>query len=451
MDADGEGEAMTITRAPARAAIPGPVGHPLFGMVPALRRDVLGTLLDGFQRYGDMVAYRLGARWPAWLGRTAIAVHDPDGVHQVFTGGKVFGRRTPAFLVLGEVMGTNLLTADGDVWLRRRRTLQPLFTPRRVAGYIDLMTAEAERIVSESPIAPGAEVDLHDLMQRYTLRVVGRALFGDEVDDEIAELQPLIPLTGDLITARTLQPIREPMSWPTPRNRRLVAGRAAFYGVVDRILARRAARAGGGEGDDLVARLAAARDPETGAALSAQDIRDEALVFLLAGHETTAGALTFTLDQLGRHPDIQDRVAESGDELCRAAVMEGMRLYPPAYATERLVEADTEICGYHVPAGTFTLVSAWVTHRHPRWWPDPERFDPDRFVGEHDRPRYAYFPFGGGPRSCIGEHFALLEATVLLRTLLTRYTIKAVRPGIKLMPLVTLRPAEPVLARLTPR
>lgn len=447
---------MTISQsASSTITAPGPVGHPLLGMVPALRRDVLGTLLDNFHRYGDVVAYRLGPRRPGFLGRDEVAFHHPDGVHQVFTGGQVLSRRTPAFVVLGELLGTNLLTTEGEVWLRRRRTLQPLFTPRRVAGYVELMAAEADRIVAEAPVTAGEEVDLHELMQRYTLRVVGRALFGDDVDDAIPELQGLVPHTGDLVTARTLQPVRTPLRWPTPSNRRLTAGRARLYAVVDRILARRGARGPDGDRDDLVARLAAARDPETGATLSTQDIRDEALVFLLAGHETTAIALTFTLHLLGQHPEIQDRVAASaagaGDELVRAAVQEGMRLYPPAYVTERLAEADTEICGQPVPAGTFTLVSAWVTHRHPQWWPDPDRFDPDRFVGKHDRPRYAYFPFGGGPHNCIGEHFALLEATVLLRTLLTRYRVEALHPTVRLLPLVTLRPAEPVRARLTPR
>jgi cytochrome P450 len=173
------------------------------------------------------------------------------------------------------------------------------------------------------------------------------------------------------------------------------------------------------------------------------------LVFLLAGHETTAGALTFTLHLLGRHPQVQDRLAADGDaDLARSALLEGMRLYPPVYTTERLANLDTTIGGYEVPAGTRVMLSSWVTHRHPDFWPDPDRFDPSRFTGQQDRPRYAYFPFGGGQRSCIGEHFALLEGTILLRTMLARYRIEALDQRPRLAPMVTLRPADPVRAVL---
>jgi cytochrome P450 len=352
------------------------------------------------------------------------------------------------------MLGEGLLTSDGDMWLRQRRTLQPLFTPRRVAGYTDLMAAEAERSASDCAASPGSIVDLHELMQVYTLRVVGRALFGDEVDDVVPDLQRLVPLGSDLSLARSLQMPRLRLQYPLPRNRRFRRVSAELYAVVDRILARRARHLtddNGPDSDDMLSRLHAARDPETGQPLSPQEIRDQVLVFLLAGHETTAGALTFTLHLLGRHPDIQDRVAaaavDSGQpDLVRAAVLEGMRLYPPAHTTERRASVDTEIAGHHIAARTPVLVSPWVTHRHPDFWPDPERFDPERFLGDQARPRYAYFPFGGGPRSCIGEQFAMLEATVLLRTLLTRYRIESLDAQMRLTPMITLRPAEPVRA-----
>jgi cytochrome P450 len=447
---------MTSTQPLVRpTTIPGPSGKPLLGMVPALRRDLLGTLLENFHRYGDVVAYRLGPRrGPHWLRRTVIAVHHPDGVHRVLTDGQVFVRRTPGFEALTDMFGKGLLTSDGETWLRQRRTLQPLFTPRRVAGYLELMTAEAERIMADPVVRPGAIVDLHQLMQRYTLHVVGRALFGDDVDDVVADLRHLVPLVGELALARTRQLPHLPMSWPTPLNRGFVRARTAQYAIVDRILDRR--RAGGG--DDLLSRLWAATDPETGQPISTQEIRDQVLVFLLAGHETTAGALTFTLHLLGRHPHIQEQVAavatapvdpRGGRDLIRTALLEGMRLFPPAHTTDRLAVSDTEISGHRIPAGTGVLVSAWVTHRHPQFWPDPEHFDPGRFAADQDRPRYAYFPFGGGPRSCIGEHFALLEGTVLLRTLLARYRVESLDPRLPLVPLITLRPTAPVRVRLT--
>jgi cytochrome P450 len=437
--------------------IPGPPGHPLLGMAPAFQRDMLGTMIDGFTRYGDLVAYRFGPRWgPRKLLRRGIGVYHPDGVRQMFTHRQIFNRRTVGFGVLAELLGEGLLTSDGDLWVRQRRTLQPLFTPRRVAGYAQLMAAEAERVAATPP----GTVNLHELMQRYTLRVVGRALFGDEVDDAVVDLQRLVPSAADLSLARAMQLVRLPLGAPTSRNLRLRRFRTELHGIVDRIMARhrdagtagKAGNAGNpGNSDDMLSRLRAARDPETGEPLSEREVRDQVLIFLLAGHETTAGALTFTLYLLGRHPEIQDRVAAGGDELARAAVMEGMRLYPPAYSTERMAGVDTEIMGYPIPAGTLIFGSPWVTHRHPDFWPEPDRFDPGRFIGEHDRPRYAYFPFGGGPRSCIGEHFALLEATVLLRALLSRYRVESLDANLRLQPLITLRPAAPVRAVLTGR
>jgi cytochrome P450 len=417
-------------------------------MLPAFRRDVLGCTLDSFRRYGDVVAYPFGPRRGS-LARVVVAAYHPDDVHRVLTGtGHGFNRRTVGFDVMTEAFGEGLLTTEGDTWLRQRRTLQPLFTPRHVAGYAALMADEARRIFADREVAPGAVVDLHRLMQRYTLRVVGRALFGEDVDGFVDDLYQLVPQITAEIRARVIQVAPLPLTWPTPRNRRLTRLRAAQYALVDRLLARTAQPAD--DHDNLVTRLRSARDPETGRPLSAQEVRDQALIFLMAGHETTAGALTFTLDLLGRHPDLQDKVA--GEEgLVRAALLEGMRLYPPVYVTERKTASDTVIGGYRVPGGTMVLTSPWVTHRHPAFWPDPDRFDPTRFVGDQDRPRYAYFPFGGGPRSCIGEHFAMLEAAVLMKALLDRYRIEAVDGPPRLRAYVTLRPAGAVRARLTRR
>ena len=439
--------------------IPGPAGHPLLGMAPELRRDVLGTLMDGFRRYGDLVSYRIGpARGPKALRRRYVAVYHPDGVHQVLTD-RAFGRDGTTFGVLRELIGDGLLTTDGDVWVRQRRTLQPLFTARRVRGYREVMAAEAERVVDDVTRHLGNQVDLHRLMHQYTVRVIGRAVFGDDVEDAIPALLRVIPRAGTAVIDRAMRVLRPPLGLPTPANRRFTAARDEQYAVVDRILARRGERPatppGDGPepdapGDDIVTRLRAARDPATGAPLSDQEIRDQALVILLAGHETSAAALTFTLHLLGRHPEVQDRVAEAArapesDEpsrnLLNATLSEGLRLRPPAYMTERRAHADTEIGGWFIPRGSMVLVSPWVTHRHPEFWPEPDVFRPERFLGPQDRPRYAYFPFGGGPRHCIGEHFAMLESEVLLRAILSRFRLTAVEEDLRLVPLITMRPA----------
>lgn len=441
------------------AAIPGPRQYPVVGSALRFRHDLLGTLVAGRREYGDLVRYEAfpGVRR---LRRTVVVAHHPDDIRQVLTQTeRALSKDTLGFRVLTELLGHGLLTTQGEVWRRQRRTVQPLFTPRTVTRYADLMAEEAARLELRA-----GEVDLHLAMLRYTLRVVGRALFSEDIDDTVPALHRIVPRMSDLAVRRTFQIIRRPLSVTTPRN--LVARRlrAEQYAIVDRILSRASASGH----DNLLTRLLAARDPETGEPLSHQEIRDQILVFLLAGHETTAGALTFTLHLLGRHPAEQDEVASEVAEVLdgrpaptpddlprlvrtRAALLEGMRLYPPVYLTERMVATETTIGGYVLPRHVVVVVTPWSTHRHPEFWPDPERFDPGRFLGEHNRPHYAYFPFGGGPRACVGEHFAIQEATALLAAVLARYRVTSVSPEVPLKPLITLRPEGSVPVRLEPR
>jgi cytochrome P450 len=369
---------------------------------------------------------------------------------------RAYSKQTLGFQVLAELLGFGLLTTEGDTWRRQRRIVQPLFSRRTIDRYAELMAEEATRL----ELSPGV-VDLNLAMRRYTLRVVGRALFSEDIDDTVGALHTLVPRLSDIAVRRTFQPVRFPLRIPTPRNLMARRVRREQYAIVDRIAARSPENAG----DDLLTRLRAARDPETGGALSEQEIRDQILVFLMAGHETTAGALTATLHLLGRHPEAQEAVAEEVAEVVagrpapspedipslvrtRAALMEAMRLYPPAYLTERVTREPVSLGDYMVPPGVLVFVAPWTTHRHPEFWPDPERYDPSRFVGEHDRPSYAYFPFGGGPRACVGEHFAVLEATILLATVLARYRVTAVLPDLRVEPLVTLRPIGAVPVKL---
>jgi cytochrome P450 len=430
-------------------AIPRPAGHPLLGVVPAFVEDMLGTLERTFAEHGDCVAYRFGPARPSWLGRDVIAAYHPNDVARAMNDPAVFGRDTAGFKVIRESIGDGLLTLDGETWRRHRRTVRALFSGRRVTGYGALMAAEAAKIVDSSSLT--GTVDLHDLAQRYTLRVVGRALFGDDIDSVVTELQELVPLLGETSTARRLQLFTVPLSMPTPRNRTLREVRRRLFAIADKVLASRPATTDP-NADDLLTRLRGARDPETGEGLSEQEIRDEVLGFLLAGHETTAGALTFTLHELGRHQDIQDKIARAeDDELLRATIQEGMRLYPPAHTTERVTLVETEIAGYRVPAGAQILISPWVTHRHPSFWPNAHRFDPSRFLGTQDRPRYAYFPFGGGVRACIGMQFALQESAIILKALLSRFRVDTTTHEMDVRPLLTLRPAGPVLGAVTAR
>ncbi len=461
---------MTATAARAHTTppmgIPGPAGHPLLGMAGALRGDLLGTLQEGFARYGDVVAFRVGpAHGLARLQRRVVAVRHPDDVRRVIVETGMFVRQTPSFDVLRELFGETIVTMEHARWRRQKRILQPLFTRRHVAQYAGLVEAEARQVVERHGYAGDEAVDVAQAMEQYALRVLGQTIFAEEdgIDgDTIAALERLVPRVSSQVSSRAAQLLRPPLRWPTARNRRFVALRAELQATIERVLARREQSSPGGTDDrDLLSRLHEARDPEEGGFLTPREVRDEALMFLIAGHTTTSNALTSTLHLLGRYPDVQEQVAATAmrdaadvpeeDDLVRAAVQEAMRLHPPAYVLGRRVARDAELAGHALPAGTLVLVCPWATHRDPRFWHDPDRYDPTRFVGEQRRPPFAYMPFGGGGRACIGRHLALLESTIFVRALLRSYRLESVDAAMELSPLISMRPSGSVRVRFHPR
>jgi cytochrome P450 len=461
---------MTATlRPPAAlptAAIPGPPGNLLLGMARTLRSDLLGTLQEGFAQHGDVVAYRVGpARGPRRLRPLLVAVRHPEDVRRVLVETDVFVRQTPSYSVLRELLGETIVTMEGARWQRQKRILQPLFTRQNVARYMDLLDTEATRVVEQWERLDDCQVDVVKAMEEYALRVLGQTIFAaeDGIDaDTVAALERLVPQVGSQVVARVTQVLRPPLWWPTPRNRRFLALRAELRETIERVVARREREGRHSRDDgagDLLSRLRAARDPEDGAPLTRREVRDEALLFLLGGHTTTADVLISTLHLLGRHPAVQEQAAAAAarpvqdgqDDLVRAAIQEAMRLHPPSYALGRQVATDTQLGGHVVPAGTLVLVVPWATHRDPRFWPDPERFDATRFVGEHDRPPFAYVPFGSGGRACIGRHLAMLESTILVRALLRSYRLESVDETLPLSQLISMRPSGPVRVRFHPR
>lgn len=449
----------------AADAIPGPQGHLLLGMAGELRRDLLGTLQDGFARYGDVVAYRVGpVRGPRRLRPVLVAVRHPDDVRRVFMETDVFVRRTPAFDVLRELLGESIVTMEGARWQRQKRILQPLFTRGQVARYAGLLQVEANRVVDRWRVLDGGMADVAKAMEQYTLRVLGQTIFAEEQGIDagtVAALERLVPRIDTQLVERVAQAARPPLHWPTPRNRRFLALRAELRETIERVIARRERddrNSGDGGAGDLLSRLRAARDPEDGTALTPREVRDQALLFLLAGYITTADVLISTLHLLGRHPDVQEQVAaaaidatDSRDDLVRASVQEAMRLHPPSYVLGRRTASATALSEYVLPTGALVLVVPWATHRDARFWPDPERFDPTRFVGEQHRPQYAYTPLGGGGRVCMGRHLALLESTILLRTLLRSFRLESVEATLPLTQQLSMRPASPVRVRVHSR
>jgi len=448
---------MTVT---ATVPTPAPLvnGSVLLGSLNDLRRDFLGAFAKAQKQYGDVVRFQVGL---PRFGREIHALFHPEAAHQVFgTDWHDYRKDTKFYNEIRNVIGDGLLTSQDDDWVRQKRFLQPLFTVKRVNSYADAFADEAARLVEE--LRGRDEVNLHAEMTKLTLRIVVRVLFGDDADKLLPIVRSAFPVLGAAAVTRAFSPIWIPLSWPTPANLRARKAQDALFGACDEIIARR--RATGQHQDDFLGMLLAARD--NGEGLTDTEVREQVLVFLLAGHETTSTALTFTLHLLGQHPDIQQRVRDEvatvlGDRTptvndardltyTTMVLKEGMRLWPSAPVTGRRSMVERELCGHTVPAGVDIVTAPWVIHRHPDFWDDPEVFDPERFTPEREkaRHRYAWMPFGAGPRSCIGQHFSMLESEIILATLVRAFEFQALRTEIPVEVQITLRPKVPVPSKL---
>jgi cytochrome P450 len=450
------------------AAPPHPRANPVLGSALDLRKSQIRTYERVMREHGDVVKLVVG---PPGVRFDLYCVFHPDGVKAVLAGSREgYSKGNRFYQQIAQSFGWGLLTSEGELWRRQRRLVQPLFTRRQIAAYAELMAEEAAAVAGRWDRATrnGWSVDANAEMVGLALRVVGRAIFGDDVARAGAVLDSAFPVLNRHTFRRAMSPLAAPASWPTPDNRRAARARRALYEVVDELIAHR--QRAGADGEDLLSRLLLARDPDTGEAMDLQQVRDEALIFLLAGHETTSTALTFTLHLLGRHPSEQQLVLDELDavldgrpptlddapalERTAMAIKEAMRLYPPAYALGRLSVTENEVGGYSIPAGAYVVVSQFATHRHPQFWDDAEAFDPARFTPEREGARHshAYFPFGGGPRACIGSHFAMLEATMAVALLLQRFRISSDQEDVPLdTEGITLRPKGAVPIQLAAR
>ena len=371
----------------------------------------------------------------------------------------------PALRRAKDTLGEGLLTSEGDLHRRQRRLVQPALHPQRVALYADVMTRYAAQ--TSDGWRDGQEFDLHDQMMKLTLRIVAKTLFDADVGGDVDAIGHAMDVSVGMF-ARAMSPWGPLLNFlPLPSNFRFKRAWGRLMGTVDRFIQDR--RTNGAQREDLLSRLVQATDAEgDGASMTDRQLRDEAITLFTAGHETTANALTFTFLLLSQHPDVE---RELRDELSRVlggrlptvadveqlpytrmVLSEAMRLYPPAWALGRESTAPCTVAGHPIPRGAVVLLSQWVTHRDPRWWPDPETFDPLRFLPETRaaRPRWSYFPFGGGSRQCVGEAFAWTEAILVLATLAPRWQMTYLGPvPPPLQPLITLRPKAPMPVRLT--
>ena len=438
----------TALQAPG-ARPPGPSGHPIFGMLLDFRRDPMNMMERNAAAYGGLVRFHM-------LGMPVYQVNEPELVRAVlvnaegaFTKGNVLAGFKP-------LVGKGLLLNEGESHKRQRRMIAPAFHSAKVRGYGAAMLAEAEALSARW--SPGVEVDMAAEMSRVTLEIAARTLFGSGMSAQdsadVAEALAAFALWYHQST-HPLAPLLSLL--PTASNRRFKAARARLMAIVDRLIAERRAS---GDGGDILSRLVFARDVDgDGAAMSEEHLRDEAVTLLIAGHETTAATLAWAWLMLAQHPEVADRLAAEVNEVTggRAPTVEDLprlryaewvfhetlRLYPSALAMPRQAQKPVVLGGYTLPKGAIVMVSAWCAHRDPRHWEQPDRFNPDRWAPEvaAKRPKYAYFPFSGGARSCVGEGFAVVEGTLVLAAL-ARTWKAALKPGYKpeIESLFTLRP-----------
>ncbi len=433
-----------------------------FANLRAFRRDPLQVIWRAFRACGDVAQIRVGPKRLYFLA-------SPDHARHVLVDHvDNYTKATRGQLLLKQILGDGLLTSEGDTWKRQRRIANPAFQRRAIAGFAETMARDTAALADTWASVSG-EIDVAAEMNRLTLRIAGETLFSQDVRD--APVGQALDVVMEEFLRLVTMPSPALLYLPTRRNRRYRAALSTLDDVVRGIISKR--RESGAEAEDLPPDLLqlfmAARDAETGEGMSDSQLRDEVLTMLLAGHETTANALAWTLHMLSLHPQVADRIAEEvtavlGDRApdagaarslpyTLAVVREGMRLFPPAWVESRAAVRDDVIDGYRVPAGSFLFISQSVLHRHPGYWRDPEAFLPERFLEpDPGRPGTAYIPFGAGKRKCIGAHFALMEAVIVLAVLARRFRFEAV-PGapVDAVASVTLRPKSGIPMVLRPR
>jgi cytochrome P450 len=425
------------------------------------------SLIDGFQELldagGPITRLVLG---PKWLFPTAVLIASPQGARDVLGRTDEIADRggTTTTIQMRRLMGGNLLNLPHHQWLPRRRTLQPMFTKLHVRRYAGHMAAAAQTMVDGW--CDGATVDLDTECRALTLRALGRSVLGLDLDARADTVGPALRTALTWVADRATRPVNLPQWLPTPGQQRARRANATLHQLAAEILA--AVRADPARDAPLVRALITAADPHTGQPLSDDDICHELVLFILAGHDTTSTTLTYSLWALGRHRAIQDRVFDevsalgdrplTPDDVPRLGhtvrvLHEALRLCPPGAGTPRLLKKELAVDGYRLEAGTVAVVSFYAMHRDPGLWDDPLTFDPDRFLPERSqgRSRWQYLPFGGGPRSCIGDHFAMLEATLALATIIRAARIESLNDDFPLATPFTVVAAEPIDARVHAR
>lgn len=413
---------------------PGPRGFEVFDAVYRSRMNILEALRHVARTYGDIASYKIS-------NLDVYILSHPDDVKYVLQTNHRNYKKAITYQALRPLLGNGLLLSEGDFWLRQRRLVAPMFHRRQVRRFASIMVEETQAVVSEFERAArtGNEVDVSSLMSRVTLAIVGRVLFNRDIGRASDAVGDAMEIIFRDVNDRITSLVSIPLDIPTPHNLKIRRAIEQLEDLVDEMIDARQGREE--EYEDLLSMLLLAEDEETGERMTREQIRDEVMTFVLAGHETTSNALGWTLMLLSEHPvvrrqlqaeldaewdDARDPVEQVRElEYLEMVLDESMRMYPPAWTIEREPIEDDEIRGYHIPAGAVVVTAPYLVHHNPDVWANPEGFDPERFRPEkrQDYHRYAHFPFGGGPRMCVGADFAMLEAKLILAELMRRFDL----------------------------
>ncbi len=441
-------------------AIPTLAGVPVLGCLPEFRRDRLAFLARAHREGGELV------RAPMPGGRQVFVVTSPELAGEVLrTQAACFKKFVALDRHARPILGDGLVTSAGDVHKRQRKLIAPGLTKKEVGSYAETMARLIDETVQRW--RGGRTIDGLEEMARLTLDIATTTMFGTSFEGDAGAVGRAVHEAADYIAYRLGSLVHLPLAWPLPRHRRLRRAVAELDAIVYRLIAER--RKDPTPRSDILGMLLAARD-EDGSGMHDQQVRDEVMTLFVAGHETTANALTWALDLLARHPEVAERLAEQARgvlggraprledlpalPLALQVFKETMRLYPPAYMVGREAITPVRLGGFELPAGATVIVSMYGLHRRPDLFPEPERFDPDRFAPEREQalPRGAYVPFADGPRVCIGNHFALMEGQMALAHIAQHVRFESPSsPPVPPLPRVTLRPSAPIRLRASAR
>ena len=443
---------------------PGPKAIPLLGNILDFPKDPTGFMMKSTLEFGDTVYF-----WALHL--KYIMVNHPEGIKHVLQENNKNYTKGIGYKPLKLFLGNGLLTTDDPSWLKHRRLIQPHFNRESIANYADVVIESAIKMVNnwekESEIA--SVINISQEMIYITSQIVGKTLLSSDVGNEDSNFWRSMDYALEYVNNRTrTNPFNLPSWFPLPDNYKYAKAIRILDSFIYGVIKKR--RADSLERNDLLSALLTAKDEKTGLGINDRQLRDEILTFFVAGHETSANGLTWALYLLSKHPEVQEKLNNELKTVLDGrtpnfmdlhsltytmqVIQESLRLYPPVWIMGRQTIKEDSVRGHYIPPHTDIMISPYVLHRHPDYWKDPDVFDPDRFSPENVKNHipYAYIPFGGGPRLCVGQNFALMEMVLVLAIIAQKYSVKLTgNQNVELGPYITLRPKEDLMMKLVRR